>query len=149
MSRWAIPTVKRDLKAIGRTGDTDKILLSVYTYGCPRVGDMKFANAYDAVCNDTQRIVCDGDIITTGPPAFMNYKHVGRENVFDFTGCVRVDPSIVEETALKSRTDPNRHRITNYAKVIKLARQPHISSVELLNLLRDAYGIDRIVEKKN
>jgi len=149
MSRWAVPTVKRDLKAIGRIGDTDKILLSVYTYGSPRVGDIKFANGYDAVCKDTQRIICDGDIITTGPPAFMNYMHVGRENIFDFTGSVRVNPSIVEKTALKSRTDPNRHRLKNYAKVIKLARQPYISLFELLNLLRDAYGIDRIVEKKN
>lgn len=148
MSRWAIPTVKRDLTALGKVVDADKILLSVYTYGSPRVGDMMFANGYDAVCRDTQRIVCDGDIITTGPPTFMNYKHVGQENIFDFTGSIRVNPSIVEKVTLRSKTDVNSHRLKSYGKVIKLARQPYISIVELLNLLRDAYGVERIVKKK-
>ena len=61
---------------------------------------------------------------------------------------VAENPSVVEQATLKKRNSPERHFISNYAKVIKLARQPAISVLELLNLLRDAYGIERIVEDK-
>jgi len=78
----------------------------------------------------------------------MNYAHVGTEDIYDFTGSIRRNPSIVEKATLKNRTSPESHFLTNYAKVIKLARQPDISALELLNLLRDEYGIERIEEEK-
>ena len=81
-------------------------------------------------------------------PTWMNYAHVGQEDIFDYTGSIRTNPSIVEKTTLKNRTSPESHYLTNYAKVIKLARQPGISTLELLNILRDEYGIERIEETK-
>ena len=103
-------------------------------------------------------VIPDNSIVNISPnilihpilrmPTWMNYAHPGMEDIFDYTGSIRVNPSVVEKATLKRRNSPERHYITNYAKVIKLARQPAISVLELLNLLRDAYGIERIVEDK-
>lgn len=145
-ARWVLPTVENDLRKLGRPSEADKLTLSMYSYGAPRPGDRLFARAYDRLVKDTQRVVCDGDVITSGMPTWMNYAHVGMEDIFDYTGSIRVNPSVVEKATLKKRNSPERHLITNYAKVIKLARQPAISVLDLHNLLRDAYGIERIVE---
>ena len=148
VARWILPTVENDLAKLGRPSEIDRLALSMYSYGAPRPGDRSFALAYDRFVEDTQRIVCDGDVITSGMPTWMNYAHVGQEDIFDYTGSIRTNPSIVEKTTLKNRTSPESHYLTNYAKVIKLARQPGISTLELLNILRDEYGIERIEEKK-
>lgn len=147
-ARWILPTIENDLQKLGRPSEVDRLTLSMYSYGAPRPGDRSFALAYDRFVKDTQRIVCDGDVITSGMPTWMNYAHVGTEDIFDYTGSIRTNPSIVEKATLKNRTSPESHFLTNYAKVIKLARQPDISALELLNLLRDEYGIERIEEEK-
>lgn len=55
----------------------------LFTYGSPRVGDRQFVNF---VRLDYSRWVNNNDIVTRVPPAWMGYRHAGREYYLDNTG---------------------------------------------------------------
>ena len=60
----------RDLK--------DSKATAVYTFGCPRVGDLTFSNKYAPRLGDcTFRLVHGGDVVATVPPRFAGFRHVG------------------------------------------------------------------------
>jgi len=59
---------------------------ALYTYGSPRVGDKRFVNFVQL--NHT-RWVNNNDIVTRVPPAWMGYRHAGREMYLDSSGQVR------------------------------------------------------------
>jgi len=85
MSLLALPDVVKS------TPFTDA---QVYNYGCPRVGDNDFANAYDALPKTmTFRVVNSSDLVTSIPlPVAVpgipsgNYTHVGVPVDFTFQG---------------------------------------------------------------
>lgn len=49
---------------------------ALYTYGSPRVGDKRFVNFIEL---DHSRWVNNNDIVTRVPPAWMGYRHCGKE----------------------------------------------------------------------
>lgn len=51
--------------------------LSVYAFGCPRVGNKAFAKSYNKRIFTTVRIENGSDIITKLPPRFLGYHHAG------------------------------------------------------------------------
>lgn len=51
---------------------------AVYTFGSPRVGNQDFINSLRNV--QIYRIVDDEDFVTTVPPVFMGFRHVGEEH---------------------------------------------------------------------
>ncbi|MCH7606552.1 MAG: lipase family protein [Chloroflexi bacterium] len=61
-------------------------LVTVFTFGQPRVGGAKFRKAYEALVPDTYRVVLDGDPIARVPGLFLEYEHVGKLLQFDSDG---------------------------------------------------------------
>lgn len=49
---------------------------ALFTYGSPRVGDKRFVNFIEL---DHSRWVNNNDIVTRVPPAWMGYRHAGKE----------------------------------------------------------------------
>lgn len=66
--------------------EIDSLPYALYTYGSPRVGDKRFVNFVEL--NHT-RWVNNNDIVTRVPPAWMGYRHSGREMYLDRNGEVR------------------------------------------------------------
>ncbi|MDY0171017.1 MAG: lipase family protein [Thermoguttaceae bacterium] len=58
----------------------------LFTYGSPRVGDRLYVSYYRLV---HVRWVNNNDIVTRVPPAWMGYRHAGREMYIDYKGRVR------------------------------------------------------------
>jgi len=144
MSRWVLPTVKRQMISLHayNRAQLDSLQISCYTFGSPRVGGPSFAHAFKQVVPDAQRVVCDGDVITSGPPVYWGYYHVHHENIIDFTGTIRVEPSLIEkELSLKKRNNPRSHKINSYVDVVKKSFSPHVSEEGLLGLLKKKYGL--------
>ncbi len=63
---------------------------AVYTFGGPRVGDWRFAHAYNQALGDvTYRLVYKEDIVPRLPPALLGYCHAGTEVFFPSLGRMR------------------------------------------------------------
>jgi triacylglycerol lipase len=60
--------------------------VGLFTYGSPRVGDRAYVNYYRLV---HYRWVNNNDIVTRVPPAWLGYRHAGREMYIDSRGRVR------------------------------------------------------------
>lgn len=58
----------------------------LYSYGSPRVGDKRYINY---VSLQHYRYVNNNDIVTRVPPAWMGYRHSGREVYLDHAGQIR------------------------------------------------------------
>jgi triacylglycerol lipase len=62
----------------------------LYTFGCPRVGDGAFKEAFDArLVRRAFRFVNHSDIVPRVPMRSMNYKHVGTVMYFDRYGTLQ------------------------------------------------------------
>ena len=68
--------------------------LSSFTYGSPRVGNIKFAEAYNAIIPNTFRIANTNDVIPKLPTRtnLFPYKHVGNYVRVDRDGPVNLNP---------------------------------------------------------
>ncbi|CAH0522193.1 unnamed protein product [Peronospora belbahrii] len=72
------------------------IKVSMYNFGCPRVGNPTFRQHYDSCVSTSYRVVMDGDIVPGWPRFWGLYQHVGTEISIDVAGNLIVDPSFVE-----------------------------------------------------
>lgn len=69
-------------------------IVSVVTFGQPRVGDGRFASHYDRRLGPIHwRVVNNRDIVPRLPPREMGFRHVGRLLYFDAEGKPSLDPS--------------------------------------------------------
>jgi triacylglycerol lipase len=59
---------------------------AIFTYGCPRVGNKKFAALLDNTGIPNHRFVNNGDIVARVP--FWPYKHAGTMHYISFSGVV-------------------------------------------------------------
>jgi hypothetical protein len=53
--------------------------ITLYTYGSPRVGNLKFASYMDRILPDSFRIVNNQDLVPHLPQRFIGYRHIGHE----------------------------------------------------------------------
>lgn len=56
---------------------------ALFTYGSPRVGDKRFVNFVEL---DHSRWVNNNDIVARVPPAWMGYRHCGKEHYLNSNG---------------------------------------------------------------
>ncbi len=64
----------------------------LYTFGCARVGDLKFAENYDKIFSErTFRMVNHRDVVTRLAPRSFGYRHVGGCWFFDLEGKLHND----------------------------------------------------------
>ena len=95
-----------------------KIKVSMYNFGAPRVGNGSFALMYNRTIPDSFRVVIDGDIVTAVPPA--GYRHIGTEALIDNLGAgsIIIDPSFVERRLrTHTKTSVSVHSLLVYRKV--------------------------------
>lgn len=86
------------------TGARRDTAQGVYTFGCPRVGDARFAERYRA---PTQRLVHNNDYVAQLPPALPWYvpklggrRHVGALRYLDASGRLHLDaPKMAQRAA--------------------------------------------------
>ncbi len=82
LATLAVARVRLDLKPIH----------SLYTYGSPRVGSLKFTDRFDGDFGEfTFRYVNNSDVVTRVATREMGYSHVGTSLIFDASGDVHAD----------------------------------------------------------
>mmetsp|Transcript_14172 Transcript_14172/g.20694 ORF Transcript_14172/g.20694 Transcript_14172/m.20694 type:complete len:157 (-) Transcript_14172:357-827(-) len=139
MCRWVVPAVKDELSQTLGKPAADQIQVACYTFGAPAVGNWAFVHAFNKVVPDTHLIIADGDMITT---TITGYRHVGRQNVIDKTGTIRVNPSLVEQKfSLRQRSSPLAHLLSSYTNSLSKSDKCSMSDEDMLNLLRKEYGL--------
>ncbi len=67
--------------------EIESMPMALFTYGSPRVGDKRFVNFVEL---DHSRWVNNNDIVTRVPPAWMGYRHAGKEWYLNRHGDVAV-----------------------------------------------------------
>ncbi|CAD7701829.1 unnamed protein product [Ostreobium quekettii] len=70
--------------------------ISVYTLGCPRVGNHAFAQDYSNYVPDTWHVVNNIDAISRSPKLWFLYKHTGHKAVINSLGHLIVSPTFLE-----------------------------------------------------
>jgi triacylglycerol lipase len=69
---------------------------SVYTFGQPRTGDAKFAQAYNAELGDrTFRLVNQNDIVPRVPGWLLGYRHHSQNAFVTIAGGLALNPSLL------------------------------------------------------
>lgn len=100
-------------------------------FGSPRVGNYKFAKAYDKIVPDSYRVVCDGDLVTGVPKLLFMYTHVGHEVVCDSQGNLIINPTFVEKTfRTSSRSKLRAHMMDSYRTCLDAVLAAHGIHVE-------------------
>eukprot|EP00755_Sulcionema_specki_P008165 Sspe_Gene.5816::Locus_1938_Transcript_1_1_Confidence_1.000_Length_5391::g.5816::m.5816 len=100
------------------------IKLTMYSFGCPRVGNATFRRSFNRAVPDTFRVVNDGDVVCSTPPRFWLpligglYKHAGKQVIIDWKGNFVVRPGFTERSLPKWHlrgSDPRKHQMTGTA----------------------------------
>eukprot|EP01084_Bolivina_argentea_P320594 556273_1 len=112
----------------------NKLIINIYVYGCPRVGDKIFSNILNNRISHLYRLVFRGDIVTTIPRGFAYYKHAGWEIIIDQNGNMINAPSKREKALLPSRTSLKDHSLKKYIKSLNLIAKKLKLNHLLLNL---------------
>lgn len=79
----------------------------VYLFGCPRVGNVAFAQLVSRCLSTCYRVQVDGDLVTMVPKFLGWYRHSGTEVLLDpcVPGNIVVSPTLLENLLwLKSNT---------------------------------------------
>ena len=77
--------------------------VSCYTFGCPRVGNHRFAHEYEEVVPDTWHVINDQDVVVHGMKLFGWYKRNGQRVLLDGNGGIVVRPAMLELSLLQVR----------------------------------------------
>jgi hypothetical protein len=76
-ARSVIPLKSGRRCSVRRYGPLEKPRITMYNYGCPRVGNAAFARAYDTAVPDSWRVTNRLDMVPR-VPRLMGYCHVGN-----------------------------------------------------------------------
>lgn len=95
----------------------EKVKVTMYNFGCPRVGNRQFASEYNQLCPDSFRVVVDGDFVTSIPTT--GFVHAGTEVVVDSKGAgsIIVDPSFVEQWLRSKVKNSLRVHLMTYYRI--------------------------------
>lgn len=117
--------------------------LTVYNFGCPRVGNRKFAHVVNERIPKLFRVVYQGDAVYSVPPIWKGYVHCGIEvwisgngdTIFDMPGLLR--------DAMPFRIAPNDHRLKSYKYALdklclnllenKEKNEENVAQIEMIN----------------
>eukprot|EP00803_Ostreobium_quekettii_P001664 evm.model.scf_661.6 EVM.evm.TU.scf_661.6 scf_661:45589-48045(-) len=94
-------------------------LLSVYTFGCPRLGNHAFAREYEENIPDSWLVINDLDAIARTPKLWVMYKHAGTRVVINPHGDMVVRPHFLEfkfTSMYLTRVKLVDHLLTGYSK---------------------------------
>ena len=109
--------------------------VSLYTFGCPRVGNKLFCDALKKRVPTVYRVELEGDSVTMMPPNYLGfYRHCGRRVVVDphGSGSLIVKPTIVETVLLgKSSYSVLNHSLDSYRVALEACFSPDELAVYL------------------
>lgn len=120
-----IPSADRRASSLGNFQATRKlktVLVTMYNFGSPRVGNANFTDYYSERVPDSFRVVADGDIVPSLPYTWLRFKHVPTLVIVDpeGQGSMIIDPSLIER---KLRTRPNtsieNHKLIFYKTALE------------------------------
>jgi len=98
--------------------DYNDIIIKLITFGCPRVGDIKWKNTFDNINNIINiRITNNRDIVTVIP--LIGYHHVGKQILLTkdyFTNIYDSNINFYYTRSLFHSFSIEDHKITNYCK---------------------------------
>jgi Lipase (class 3) len=75
--------------------------VSVYTFGCPRIGNCALAREYEATVPDTWHVINDRDVVTQALKVLGWYKRAGQRVLVYARGDMIVRPTLVEASLLQ------------------------------------------------
>eukprot|EP01025_Chloroclados_australasicus_P036388 TRINITY_DN3709_c0_g3_i1.p1 TRINITY_DN3709_c0_g3~~TRINITY_DN3709_c0_g3_i1.p1 ORF type:complete len:845 (-),score=70.90 TRINITY_DN3709_c0_g3_i1:314-2827(-) len=75
--------------------------ISVYTYGCPRVGNYTWGYEYEKTVSDTWNLINNQDMITRVGKFIYSYKHAGCKVLINSNGDMVVRPQYIEVMMLR------------------------------------------------
>ena len=121
--------------------------ISVFTYGSPRVGSATFVEQYDAALPDTWRFVNENDIVTSVPPSWLGYGHVGNlvwineTNLFlnPAISGIKLPENQKSLTALAKDSVDDHHIVFGYLLLMRFHRAMHGIPAQEHALLRKAW----------
>jgi predicted lipase len=77
--------------------------LTVYTFGCPRLGNHALAAEYEATVPDTWHVINGQDLVTQGMKLWGMYKRAGSRVIINESGNLVVRPTLLESSLLQVR----------------------------------------------
>eukprot|EP00892_Ulva_mutabilis_P005827 jgi/Ulvmu1/3616/UM017_0028.1 len=87
--------------------------ISVYTFGCPRIGNHTLSAEFQEVVPDTWHVINDNDVVTRGMKLLGLYKRAGQRVIVNTRGDLIVRPSHLETSLLQRvRGGNGRHHTT-------------------------------------
>jgi triacylglycerol lipase len=91
---------------------------ALYTFGSPRVGDIRLAGKLKAV--PTFRVVHGKDIVTTVPPELLGFRHLGEEHHIGTSGLneLQLDPRLIFDQLTTPIAPLADHAPINYANMV-------------------------------
>lgn len=120
--------------------------LTLYTFGSPRVGDIKFASYFDKIVPDTFRIVNEKDLVPHIPQRFLGFRHVSREIWYHGAGGKFKQCNGGEDDACSNSINlhVDEHAIKDHAVYLDQpmgCRPADLSRMGLINLLEESVQI--------
>eukprot|EP00892_Ulva_mutabilis_P004927 jgi/Ulvmu1/2806/UM142_0004.1 len=79
------------------------VRVSVYTFGCPRIGNRALAAEFAEVVPDTWHVINDQDVVTREMRFFGVYKRAGQRAIINRRGDLIVRPAHFEVSMLQTR----------------------------------------------
>ncbi|KAL9189814.1 hypothetical protein ACHAXT_009489 [Thalassiosira profunda] len=139
---------------VANTTTSQSSHIRVYTLGCPRVGNVKFAEAFNTLVPDCWNVLNDNDIVPGIPyspkivrsrlPAICpcketGYKRHGRAVILKDNGTLVVDPSRWikyrrEAKTLRLKRAVDSHKTSSYREHIRAAIRNDIDEESRLNM---------------
>jgi hypothetical protein len=101
--------------------------LSLYMYGSPRVGNVKFATSMEKKMKNIFRIQVNGDLVTMMPKFVGFYRHFGTAVIVDEeeTGSIILEPTLIERSLLqKSTGSVANHSLDKYRACLEACFEP-------------------------
>jgi len=116
--------------------------ITVYSFGSPRVGNIKFKLIVDERVSRIYRIVHDNDACTSIPTRAQGFRHVGTEVWINSHGEIKFDPSYLQLSILPFRLSLHHHSVASYIQALKLVvtrilENPHARDQSMAELLEE------------
>eukprot|EP01039_Chlorochromonas_danica_P009621 gene9621-10636_t len=101
--------------------------ISIYCFGCPRVGNAAFAKKVEKEVHQCYRVQVDGDIVAMLPKFLGFYRHIGTAVLLDeqVSGNIVIRPTVLEQALFRRVTGTiANHSLEKYRLCLEACFEP-------------------------